>query len=179
MAQLHSQLFVCSLVLPDSAASSAGRSFSQTNAVFQAAVPVFFNFCSLATQPQSRLVSTALATCRPPNTDQQTDEHSCTSASPTILLLRTRCTQPTPGRLLLFLFAASVCPSNTDSLRIFYLRILDFLLHPMFDEGYFKYKKIPHLMACRKNVYSTLESANCKELSILVNFDFPLHTWMD
>ena len=182
MAQLHSQLFVCSLVLPASAASLAGRSFSQTNSVSLCFRQQFQYSSISAPLPHSPRVDWFPPHWPPAAHEAPTSRHnelSCTSASPTILLLRTRCTQPTPGRLLLFLFAASVCPSNTDSLRIFYLRILDFLLHPMFDEGYFKYKKIPHLMACRKNVYSTLESANCKELSILVNFDFPLHTWIN
>lgn len=139
MAQLHSQLFVCSLVLlPASAASSAGRSFSQTNSVSLCfrQQSQYSSISAPLPQTQSPQVSTALATCRPASTDQQTQRaqlYVCFSHNPTTA--HPLPTHPLPGRLLLFLFAASVGPSNTDSLRIFYLRILNFLLHPKFDEG--------------------------------------------
>ena len=41
------------------------------------------------------------------------------------------------GSYYFFLLLLCVCPSNTDSIKIFYLPMLDFLLHPMFHEGYF------------------------------------------
>ena len=141
MAQLHSQLFVCSLVLlPASAASSAGRSFSQTNSVSLCfrQQSQYSSISAPLPQIQSPQVSTTLATCRPSTKHRPADT---TSSAVRLLLPQSyNCalvvpTHSPPGRLLLFLFAASVCPSNTDSLRIFYLRIMNFLLHPKFDEG--------------------------------------------